>query len=298
MELKKENILAQISSLGISADDVFFISADLLKVGYFNRSKEQTYQDWVEIFVSLIGRRGTLVIPAYSPTFLRFRKRRDVVFNIKSEPSAGALSLAIHRYGKAARSLHPTNSCFAIGPMADYILRGHDHNASSYLPYQRVLELKGKNLMLGTVDKGNSPMAFHLIQEQLGHTRSHPSAGLHQTYFEDPLTGQVKLFTRRDVGGCTRGLYNLIGQHLIGQAMKVGTVGRGLSACVDIEKSASLIKQVLQLNPNLIRCDHKDCISCYGRFVYNGYSVFKFWPKKIVKSIFTLPHQLLKADSS
>ena len=294
MELKKDNILAQINSLGISADDVFFISADLLKVGYFNRSTEQTYQDWVEIFVSLIGKMGTLVIPAYSPTFLRFRKRRDRIFNIKSEPSAGALSLAIHRYGKAARSQHPTNSCFAIGPMADYILRGHDHTANSYLPYQRVLELKGKNLMLGTVDKGNSPMAFHLIQEQLGHTRSHPSAGLYQTYFEDPLTGQVKLFTRWDVGGCTRGLYNLIGQHLIGQAMKVGIVGRGLSACVDIEKSASLIEQVLQHNPNLIRCDHKDCVSCYGRFVYNGFGVFKFWPKKIVKSFLTLPHQLLK----
>ena len=289
MKFSKDAILADIGRLVIGSDNVIFISADLLKVGYFNRTTEQTYKDWVEIFHTFIGSTGTLVIPAYSPTFSRFRKRRDMVFNVHAEPSAGALSLAIHRFGKAARSLHPTNSCFAIGPMADYILRGHDHTASSYLPYQRVLELKGKNLMLGTLDKGNGPMAFHLVQVQLGHTRSHPSNGLRQTYFEDPQTAQIKLFTRRDVGGCTRGLYNLVGQHLIGQAMKIGTVGRGLSACVDIEKSARLIEQVLQNNSNLIRCDHKDCVSCYGRFVYNGFGVFKYWPKKLLKSFFTLP---------
>lgn len=282
MKFSKDSILADIKSFGIASDDVVFISADLLKVGYFNKTAEQTYKDWIEIFHALIGSSGTLVIPAYSPTFSRFRKRRDVVFNVDAEPSAGALSLAIHRFGKAKRSLHPTNSCFAIGPMADYILRGHDHTASSYLPYQRVLELRGKNLMLGTVDKGNSPMAFHLVQERLGHTRSHPSNGLRQTYFEDPLTAEMKLFTRRDVGGCTRGLYNLIGQHLIGNAMKIGYVGRGLSACVDIEKSAQLIEQVLKSNPNLIRCDHVDCVSCYGRFVYNGFGVLKFWPKKLL----------------
>lgn len=284
MKFSKDSILADISRLGILSDDVIFVSADLLKVGYFNRTTEQTYQDWVEIFRNLIGGKGTLVIPAYSPTFSRFRKRRDMVFNIHAEPSAGALSLAIHRFGKAERSLHPTNSCFAIGPMAEFILRGHDQSASSYLPYHRVLELKGKNLMLGTVDKGNGPMAFHLVQEQLGHTSSHPSNGLRQTYFEDPITGEIKLFTRQDIGGCTRGLYNLTGQHLIGQAMKIGTVGRGLSACVDIEKSARLIKQVMKNNPNLIRCDHKDCVSCYGRCIYNGFGVFAFWPNKIIKS--------------
>jgi aminoglycoside 3-N-acetyltransferase len=294
MKFSKDSILTDIHQLGIGSDDIVFISADLLKVGYFNRSTEQTYQDWVEIFRTLIGATGTLVIPAYTPTFSRFRKRRDILFNVHAEPSAGALSLAIHRFGKAVRSLHPTNSCFAIGPMADYILRDHDQAASSYLPYQRVLELKGKNLMLGTLDKGNSPMAFHLVQENLGHTRSHPSNSLRQTYFEDSLTGQIKLFSRQDVGGCTRGLYNLIGEHLIGRAMKIGTVGRGLSACVDIEKSALLIERVLKNNPNLIRCDHKDCVSCYGRFVYNGFGVFGFWPKKILKSFSTLSSQLIK----
>ncbi len=284
MRFSKDSILADINRLGIGSDDVIFISADLLKVGYFNRTTEQTYQDWVEIFRSLIGSTGTIVIPAYSPTFSRFRKRRDIVYDIHAEPSAGALSLAIHRFGKAARSLHPTNSCFAIGPMSDYVLSGHDHTASSYLPYQRVLELKGKNLMLGTLDKSNSPMAFHLVQERLGHTLNHPSNGLRQTYFKDASTAQIKLFTRRDVGGCTRGLHNLIGQHLIDRAMKIGSVGLGLSACVDIQKSALLIEQVLKNNPNLIRCDHIDCVSCYGRFVYNGYGVFKFWPKKLLNN--------------
>lgn len=279
-------ILDQIRQLGILEEDVLFISADLLKVGYFNRSAEQTYQDWVDIFHSLIGSKGTFVIPAYTPTFSRFRKDRGIIFDIDAEPSAGALSKALHQFARPARSLHPTNSCFAVGPMADYILRGHDHTASSYLPYHRVRELKGKNLMLGTLDKNNGPMAFHLVQETLGHTATHPSNYLRQTYFKDPATSELRLYTRKDVGGCTRGLYNLTGRHLIENAMTVGFVGKGLSACLDIGKSAEIIEDVLLNNPRLIRCGHQDCVSCYGRFVYNGLAALPFWPKKILSKVF------------
>lgn len=287
-----ETLSSEIAALGVRKDDVIFISADLLKVRYFNRSTEQTYKDWLEILRAAVGPGGTIVIPAYTPTFSRFKKNPAIVFDVDSEPSAGALSKAVHLFGGAARSLHPTNSCFAIGPMAQYILHGHDHTASSYLPYHRVLELSGKNLMIGTVDKSNGPMAFHLVQENLGHTLKHPSNYLRQTYFKDPESLQIRLFTRRDVGGCTRGGYNLMGRHLIEGAMTLGNIGAGLSACIDIRKSAQIIEDVLTNNPRLIRCDHKDCVSCYGRFVYNGLGALDFWPKKIANKL--LPKQGLK----
>ncbi len=283
-----DTLASDIAALGVKQDDVIFISADLLKVRYFNRSTEQTYRDWLEILRTAVGPGGTIVIPAYTPTFSRFRKNPAIIFDINAEPSAGALSKAVHLFGGAERSLHPTNSCFAIGPMAQYILRGHDHDARSYLPYHRVLDLNGKNLMIGTVDKNNGAMAFHLVQENLGHTSTHPSIHLRQTYFRDPETSQVRIFTRSDIGGCTRGVYNLMGRHIIEGAMTLGTIGAGLSACIDIRKSAQIIDDVLKNNPRLVRCDHMDCVSCYGRFVYNGLGALNFWPKKIAKKLLSI----------
>ena len=108
------NLLCDISALGIKENDVIFISADLLNVRYFNNSTEQTYRDWVTILQSAVGPGGTIVIPAYTNTFPRFKKDPTIVFDVTTEPNAGALSKAIYRYGGAERSLHPTNSCFAI----------------------------------------------------------------------------------------------------------------------------------------------------------------------------------------
>lgn len=283
MKLTSDKITEDIIKLGIKRSDVFFISADLLKVGYFNKTIDQTYKDWVEILYNLIQLDGTFVIPAYTPTFSRFRKNKNIVFNQDSEPNAGALSKAIFKFGNAKRSSHPTNSCFAIGRHADYILNGHDKNASSYLPYERIVELGGKNLMIGSVDENNGPMAFHYVQEKLGHTYKHPTRFLRQTYYEDPLTFQKKIFTRKDVGGCTRGTHNLYGNHLISGAMKVDFVGKGLSACIDTKLSAEIIKKTLQNNPQLIRCEDKYCVSCYGRYVYNGLGILKFWPRKFLQ---------------
>jgi aminoglycoside N3'-acetyltransferase len=285
MRNTKNSLVESIFNLGVKSEDVIFVSADLLKIGYFNKSIEQTYRDWVEIFNILVGSRGTLVIPAYTQTFNRFKKNRNVVFHADVEPSAGALSKAIYHFGNPLRSEHPTNSCFAIGPMSGFILRDHNQYASSYLPYHRVIELNGKNLMLGTLDRNNGPMAFHYIQEKLGHTLHHPSNYLRQTYIKDLATNKRQIYSRKDVGGCTRGLYNLVGRHLIDGAMTVGYVGKGLSAYIDTQKSAKIIENVMHVNPGLVRCDHNDCVSCYGRYVYNGMGIFKFWPKKIYSLI-------------
>lgn len=288
-KVTKDTIIESLKNLGVKDGDVLFLSADLMKVGYFNKNIDTTLKDWVDILQLAVGEQGTLIIPANTDSFLRFNKKSEVVFTSDTPPNSGSLSMAFYRYADVIRSSHPTNSCFGVGPKAEYILDGHDQNSLSYSIYGKIIELGGKNLMLGTVeDRKNCPMPFHYCQEVLGHTRSHPLVGFEQSYFINS-NNEKELFTRKDAGGCTRGGLNTFGEHIAQKAIKFGTVGKSLSALVDTQKSNELLMDVFKNRPWLIRCSDKECISCYGRYVYNGFGVvkfyFKWFPKMAYKAI-------------
>ena len=78
--IQKENINAGLRNLGLGDGDVVFVSSDLMKVGYFNKDRETTMRDWVEILLDVVGVTGTLVVPSYSPAHVRFIEKSDFVF--------------------------------------------------------------------------------------------------------------------------------------------------------------------------------------------------------------------------
>lgn len=290
-----ETIKEEIKNLGVKKGDILFLSADLLRVGYYNKSSEQTLKDWVNILIDAVGEDGTLIIPANTNTFPRFIKDKNLIFRKETPPDCGSLSLAFFKYANVIRSRHPTNSCFGLGKYAEEILTGHDEYSGAYSIYGKIIEHGGKNLMLGTAsDKKNCPMPFHYVQELLGHTSSHPSSNFRQCYFED-LEGNLKLFKRKDVGGCTSGGFNTYGRHIAAGAIKFGNVGKSVSALVDTNKSFEVLMNIFTTRPSLIQCDNKNCVSCYGRFVYNRWGVIPFYIrsfprifKKFYKYIFSI----------
>lgn len=280
-----QKLVNDLRGLGLKRGDVVFLAADLLRVGYFNKSVEQTLRDWIAVFDEVLGPAGTVVMPSYTPVALRLFSRERFLFTRSARSDSGSLTNGYLQHATdLVRSIHPSNSCIARGPAAESILRGHDSGALAYLPYKRVVELGGKNLMLGTVDLKNAPITFHCAQELLGHTRHHPLSGLLETrYREDD--GRERNFVVRELGGCTRGGHKAWGYHLEAQAVKFGNVGKGLSALVDTQKSLEIFLKISQSNPGLLRCDNKYCISCYGRYTYNGFGVFSFYPRKLVQVI-------------
>tara|TARA_X000001036_G_C20616656_1_gene781273 strand:- start:304 stop:1179 length:876 start_codon:yes stop_codon:yes gene_type:complete len=282
--ISKQEILGDLKNLGIQKNDIIFVAADLLRTGYFNKSVDQTLVDWVDIFDELMGDEGTLIIPAYTNIFFRLAKNKKIVFGKDTPPNSGSLSKAFYKYGNCIRSSHPTSSCFGKGPMAESILKNHDAYSSCYYPYGKIIELGGKNLLLASVDRKNSPMAFHYAQEKLGHTLNHPYSKLFQTYYYDD-NGDIKLFTRKDTGGCTAGVYKTWGHHISENACRFGLVGKGMSAYVDARMSFEILTEILKTNPKLIKCDDRYCTSCYGRTVYNGFGVTTFYPRKIAKKL-------------
>lgn len=284
MVITKEKLLSDLSALGVVEGDLIFVTANLGSVGYFARTRAETLRDWVSILLAAVGERGTVVVASYTPTFLKFKKDRSVVFSINATSNAGPIANAFLNDLRSVRSDHPTNSYVGIGPLADAIMRDRDSADMSYTPIGRMVALGAKNLMLGTVDKHNAPMCFHYAQEQLGITKTEPFAGWTQTYVE--REGAVRtLFTRNDVGGCSRGAHNLYGKLLACGAMRVGFVGNSTSALIDGQASLEIIREVLKMQRRLVLCEDRWCTSCYGRWSSVGFRVPWFYIGKVAKRL-------------
>lgn len=281
VKTSRSQIVEQLKDLGVNKGDTLFVAADLLRVGYFNSSADQTLADWVEIFDELLGDKGTIVVPTYSPSFLRFVQKYDFVFTKDSVSTSGSLAKAYLNFAPSAlRGRHPTNSCTSKGFYAEDISKVDGPEFMKYSPYAKVIALGGKGLMLGIVDQRNCPFTYHYVQEVLGHTKTHPYSRLLETKYIDDL-GKKTRFIVKELGGCTAGVHKTWGYHLDGGAVKFGRVGRSLSALVDAKKSAEILTKVMIENPYLIKCDDQKCVSCYGRFRYNGLGVVPFYFRSI-----------------
>jgi len=285
MNKKLERIFCEIRDLGVQDGDLLFVSADLLRVGYFRSNAEETLKDWIELLTALVGINGTIIMPSYSEVMLRHKKHSGFVFTPESQSNSGSLVNGFIKYGpNIVRSSHPAMSCLGIGPLAPKILREHTRDSTAYLPYEIVTKLKGKNLMLGTVDAKNCPMTFHLAQQTLGHTLKHPLCGLLKTHFLDER-GDIQTYILRDLGGCTRGVHKQWIKIIEAGAVRFGNVGRTVSALVDCESSYDVMVRVLDEQPRTIRCDDYYCLSCRGRAVYNGIGVLSFYPRAALRLI-------------
>lgn len=282
-KITKLELVSEIKSLGVETGDVVFLAADLMRVGYFNVNRQRTLSDWVEILMESVGPEGTLIIPSYTESFFIWKKNKNIVFDEFCQTTSGSLSVAFQNYPGVKRSKHPTNSCFAIGRYADYILDGHDESASSYYPYSKIINMGGKNLMIGTFyDTRLSPMAIHSAQEAIGLLKKNWASGLLQSYFVD-LHQVTRLFTRFDIGGCTAGGYKTIGHHLIAGAINFGKVGKSNAALIDCSKSFDIFLNILKNEPKFLRCCNKYCPDCYGSPV-SMHPIF--WCKFLLRRIY------------
>lgn len=285
--MTKNQIIDDLHKLGINKGDTIFVTIDILKVGYFNKSRETTLSDWVKIFKETVGENGCVVFASYTRGFFRFSKK-NISFHRFANTYAGSLPSYIVADEEAIRSLHPTNSVIGYGKLLKSIFEHHNQDSLSYSVMGKLLDVaNSKFIMIGTIDKKNAPQAMHFVQEELGYTKFSPFKYMMQIYFEE--NGNKKLYTKKDFGGCSAGGYRLFAPLLIENAVKFSNVGKALSACMPAKKSYEIIKREILKNKRIIQCDNKNCIDCYGNPIYNGYGVIIFY----VKLLFSFKTRIL-----
>ena len=179
----KAQISADLKRLGITPGDVVFLHSSLKSLGFV----EGGPQTVIDALLEVIGPGGTLLLPTYwipGGTLLATCELPGYVFDVRRVGThMGALPSVFLQQRGVRRSVNPTHSCSAVGPLAAALTDAH-HRAPSVFgegsPWERFAALpQGKVLGLG-ISMGPVTI-YHRLEDEMGPSFPEP-VWLDRTY--------------------------------------------------------------------------------------------------------------------
>lgn len=153
-------IVNDLLSLGVRRSGVLLVHSSLKSLGMVPGGAETV----IKGLLSCLGENGTLLMPALSYLSVT---HKNPVFEAQSTPSCiGAIPEYFRQRSGNTRSIHPTHSVCAIGPLTDELLTPHALDTTPcgpYSPFHNLPDFKGQILMLGCGLRPNTSM--HAIEE-------------------------------------------------------------------------------------------------------------------------------------
>jgi aminoglycoside 3-N-acetyltransferase len=153
-----------IDKLGLKNGDIICIhsSVDRLNLDF------PSYKI-INILLEIVGESGTILFPTYPKLNSYLTLKNGEIFNIKRSPSfTGILSEYARRHSRAIRSLHPTKSVVAIGPLTKELTDGHENSPYPYdtcSPYYKLREYNAKIIGIGV--KTTYLSAVHTVDDTM-----------------------------------------------------------------------------------------------------------------------------------
>ncbi|MFN2151198.1 MAG: AAC(3) family N-acetyltransferase [Anaerolineales bacterium] len=153
-------ITDDLLALGVRPGGALLVHTSLKSLGPIPGGVETV----IHGLLAALGEGGTLLMPALSYDTVR---SYHPVFDLRTTPSCvGALPEYFRTRTGTRRSLHPTHSVCALGPLTDKLLFPHKLDSTpcgSHSPFHRLPEFEGQILMLGCGLRPNTSM--HAIEE-------------------------------------------------------------------------------------------------------------------------------------
>jgi aminoglycoside 3-N-acetyltransferase len=141
--LTSADLLSAIRRAGVRQGDIVMTHSSLSAFGYFEGGADMV----IDTLLKAVGPTGTIAVPAHSLSWVG-----ALPYDPKtSRALVGAIPARFLQCKEAIRSLHPTHSVAAIGPMAEKLVAGHDHTVEpqSRLGYWgNLVKYGGKVLLL------------------------------------------------------------------------------------------------------------------------------------------------------
>lgn len=157
--LTARSTLASLKRLGVRDGGVLLVHSSLSELGYVPGGSMAV----IRALRSSVGRQGTLVLPTHTWQWMNQGCR---VFDAAKLPSCvGAISESFRAIPEAIRSLHPTHSVAACGPLAAELIEGHELATTPCgrgTPYARILDADGQVLLLGVGLESNT--VYHTVE--------------------------------------------------------------------------------------------------------------------------------------
>jgi aminoglycoside N3'-acetyltransferase len=164
--LTKTKLKKSLIKLGIKQGDMVFLQSSLSAMGHVPSGANGV----IEVFIELLGNKGTLVMPAFSTAGnMEDYVANNEVFDVFNTPSkSGYLTEIFRKYSGTLRSTHPTHSVCAHGYHAADIIHEHESTVSPCglnSPFEKMAKLQGKMLRIGT----GAFTYYHFVQEKLNY---------------------------------------------------------------------------------------------------------------------------------
>ena len=151
----RKELLLKLKKIGLKRGDVVYIHSSISSFGYIQGGADAV----LNIILKLIGDKGTIVIPSFT--------HKTDVFDFKNTKCwTGKLSENLRLRRDSFRSIHPTHSVVAFGPLAEEITKSHEKSKAPFdenSPFHKIAKRKSYILMLGT--ENNS--MIHYVQNKI-----------------------------------------------------------------------------------------------------------------------------------
>lgn len=155
----RSRLVSDLQQLGIHRGQILLVHASLSAIGYVPGGPRSVIGSLCDV----VGLHGTLVMPTHSWDQVSAGLR---TFDARyTESCVGAVAEHFRRMPGVVRSLHPTHSVAALGPLAPMLVKGHERceaPCGEGSPYAKILERDGKLLFLGVGLERNT--CFHTVE--------------------------------------------------------------------------------------------------------------------------------------
>ena len=149
-EIIKKKIIQKLSQY-IKKGDVINCEFDLAKfklVSTLSENKSHFIDFFIEIFLELIGPKGTLIVPTFSYSWGLDKKIK--IFDInKTKPTVGILPGYLMSLPNTTRTIDPMFSFVVIGNKKKYFTKNSNNSFGKNSVFEKILKEKGKLISFG-----------------------------------------------------------------------------------------------------------------------------------------------------
>jgi aminoglycoside N3'-acetyltransferase len=283
--ISKEALIEDFRAIGIHPGDVILVRANLAAVGRILGGAET----FINALLGAVGTEGTIISLAFtsaSGSFITKPKIQDA-FNLKKKSYAGALPNAMISRVDALRSKHPMCSYVAIGKYAAEIIAGHDEKSKAYEPVRKIIELNGKNLLIGCVESSPGFTTAHLAEADLGMLTKLPIFKWFTAVHYENKDGTYSLYRRTDPGLCSNSFYKFYALYVKKGILRAWFIGNAYSIIVPSKASYDVEYETLKKNRKFNICESKYCFTCnanrWDRLHHLPFFIFRMLLKRISK---------------
>jgi len=245
-----EAISSDLTRLGLKPGDAVLVHSSLKSIGFVEGGPSAV----IKALIEAVGPKGTVLFPTLTGNRLLSPKNPPVFDVTETACWTGAIPEAARRYKGAVRSLHPTHSVAAVGPMSEKLCYAHEVSQTpcgAETPYIRLARMGGKVLFIGCDLESNT--TYHGVEETVA-VPYHMQKGWTDATIKtkkDVHTVRIRLHYY----GPARHFNALSDKLVAAGIMKTGSVGKAAALLVQSGPMVEMATEALTKDPELFLAD-------------------------------------------